>query len=338
MAAPEGWAPSQLKPEQPTATFDQFSRTILNEIARCLQLPFNVAALNSSSYNYSSGRMDYQVYFKHLRTLRADLERAVLDPLLAKWLDEAALVAGLLPDGLPPVATWEWSWTWDGSPDVDPVKEAEADAMRLESHTTTLADVCARAGKDWRAVLRQRAAELEAARELGLAPAPMPAAPSPPPAAAARSQAVTAEIVPEPVDIYDLTRPLTDDPMPDPDALEAAAGPLELAESYKAPNAARDEAIRGLAWREEYGRGGTAVGVARARDLANGRPLSESTVRRMAAFFSRHAGNRAATGWRPGEAGYPSAGRIAHSLWGGDSGRDWAARIVRKLDREEATA
>jgi len=93
------------------------------------------------------------------------------------------------------------------------------------------------------------------------------------------------------------------------------------------------EAEKGLEWREEYGRGGTEVGVARARDISNRRELSASTVRRMHSFFSRHEVNKQAEGFSPGEEGYPSAGRIAWALWGGDPGQSWARRIVQRLDK-----
>lgn len=83
------------------------------------------------------------------------------------------------------------------------------------------------------------------------------------------------------------------------------------------------EALRGLRWRARFNRGGTAIGVARARDIANGRNLSPDTVRRMASFFKRHAINRDAPGFYPGEKGYPSAGRIAWALWGGDAALPW---------------
>jgi capsid protein len=92
--------------------------------------------------------------------------------MLVKWFDEAALVPGLIPNGLPPVAAWNWTWTWDGSEHVDPLKEATAEAARLANNTTTLADVCAKAGKDWRQVLAQRAIEREMEDSLGIAPAP----------------------------------------------------------------------------------------------------------------------------------------------------------------------
>jgi len=101
------------------------------------------------------------------------------------------------------------------------------------------------------------------------------------------------------------------------------------------PNdAMKEEAARGLAWREEYGRGGTEIGVARARDISNGRGLSLETVYRMRSYFARHEVDKQGTGWSPGEDGYPSAGRIAWALWGGDPGRTWANAIV---EREEAS-
>lgn len=101
----------------------------------------------------------------------------------------------------------------------------------------------------------------------------------------------------------------------------------------------RETAARALEWRAKYGRGGTAVGVARARDIANGRNLSEETIRRMRAYFSRHNSDRLAEGFESGEAGFPSAGRIAWDLWGGNAGRDWSDRKVAEFDKiREAAA
>lgn len=164
---PDGWTFEQLKAEQPTSTYAMFKREILNEIARCLQLPFNVAALDSSSYNYASGRMDHQVYATTQKIMRDDLERVMLDRLLAAWVNEAAL-SGVLPDGLPPFSEWQWQWQWDGKEHVDPAKEANAAETRLRSHTTTLAAEYAKQGKQWEQELRQRAAEVALMKELGL--------------------------------------------------------------------------------------------------------------------------------------------------------------------------
>jgi capsid protein len=113
-------------------------------------------------------RGDYQVYRKAIAVERSDVERVWLDPLFYSWLDEATLLNGVIPRGLPPFSEWNWSWTWDGFEHVDPRKEAEADALMVQSHMSTLADVCGRRGKDWRLVLRQRAAEKALMEELGL--------------------------------------------------------------------------------------------------------------------------------------------------------------------------
>jgi len=165
---PGGWKMSQMQAEQPATTYAEFKHEILNEIARCLNMPFNVAAGNSSGYNYASGRLDHQTYFKAIRVEQAHLECVVLDRLLAAWFDEAVLIPELLPAGVGPIADWPHQWFWDGHEHVDPAKEATAQATRLANHTTTLADEYARRGQDWEAQLRQRAKELALMSELGL--------------------------------------------------------------------------------------------------------------------------------------------------------------------------
>ena len=91
-------------------------------------------------------------------------------------------------------------------------------------------------------------------------------------------------------------------------------------------------ASKALEWREEYGRGGTAVGVARARDIINRQNLSIDTVKRMYSYFARHEVDKQAEGFNSGEEGFPSAGRIAWGLWGGDAGKTWSKRIVDRVN------
>ena len=95
------------------------------------------------------------------------------------------------------------------------------------------------------------------------------------------------------------------------------------------------EAELGLKWREEFGRGGTSVGVARARDLKNRKDLSIQTIKRMFSFFSRHEVDKKAEGFRKGEKGYPSNGRIAWALWGGDPGFSWSKKKRKEIEKQE---
>lgn len=96
-----------------------------------------------------------------------------------------------------------------------------------------------------------------------------------------------------------------------------------------------NEAEQALEWREEFGRGGTEVGVARARDLKNRVNLSIRTIKRMFSYFSRHEIDKEGKGFYSGDDGYPSAGRIAWGLWGGDSGFDWTKRKIKEIEEEE---
>ena len=175
LTLPAGWKMSQVKPEQPTTSYGEFKREILNEIARCLNMPFNVAAGNSSGYNYASGRLDHQTYFKSIRIDQAHMARTALARILAEWFDEAKLTESLVPPRVRALEALPHQWFWDGTEHVDPAKEATAQATRLANNTTTLASEFAKQGKDWEAELRQRARELALMSELGIA---LPAAPA----------------------------------------------------------------------------------------------------------------------------------------------------------------
>jgi hypothetical protein len=109
------------------------------------------------------------------------------------------------------------------------------------------------------------------------------------------------------------------------------------AKSYKPTQAMINNAKRGLALREKYGRGGldasqaksegVGSGVARARDIING-SLSLDTVKRMYAFFSRHEKNYNPKKKMPD--GGPTAGTVAWLLWGGSAGLAFARRILKQ--------
>ena len=110
------------------------------------------------------------------------------------------------------------------------------------------------------------------------------------------------------------------------------------AESYETTAGMKEEAQKGLDWRREFGRGGTSIGIARARDIVNGRNLPLSTVKRVKAYFDRHEIDKKGEGWSPDEDGYPSNGRIAWALWGGDPGRTWATNILSENDERAVMA
>lgn len=102
---------------------------------------------------------------------------------------------------------------------------------------------------------------------------------------------------------------------------------IDFTESFTPPQDIREAARRALdvrATKPPSQRGGTPVGIARARDLANGRPVSLRTIRRMVAYFDRHEIDKQGATWKDKGKGWQ-----AWQLWGGDAGRAWAKRILR---------
>jgi len=107
---------------------------------------------------------------------------------------------------------------------------------------------------------------------------------------------------------------------------------------YTIPKAAQEEAIKALAWRKEHGRGGTPVGMHTARILANGGQIGLKKVRHIAKYFPRHEVDKKAKGYKPGQDGFPSNGRIAWALWGGDAAWRWARAIVNSENKKALNA
>lgn len=103
--------------------------------------------------------------------------------------------------------------------------------------------------------------------------------------------------------------------------------------NYTPPSQVRDNAKRGLELRREHGRGGTEVGVARARDLSNGASLPLDTIKRMNSYFARHEVDKQGEGW-----GKDSAGYIAWLLWGGDAGWSWVKGILANKEKSNKMA
>lgn len=121
---------------------------------------------------------------------------------------------------------------------------------------------------------------------------------------------------------------------------EEMAVALAEDDTHRPPAGVREEGQRALDWISEghAGDGFTDVGRRRAAQLANGEPVSVRTIRRMANYLSRHQGDAKAEGWRPGEDGYPSPGRVAWAAWGGDPAIPWTRGILRSEDAQTAAA
>ena len=107
---------------------------------------------------------------------------------------------------------------------------------------------------------------------------------------------------------------------------------------YTIPKGAQIEAKKALEWRSEYDRGGTPVGINTARTLAAGGQIGLQKVKHIAKYFPRHEVDKKAKGYKPGQDGFPSNGRIAWALWGGDTAWRWARAIVEQENNKAVRA
>ena len=95
-------------------------------------------------------------------------------------------------------------------------------------------------------------------------------------------------------------------------------------------------ARKGLELREKFGRGGTSVGLRRARQLSERRPVTVRDIVAISGYFARHEVDKASKSHDWGDEANPSAGYIAWLLWGGEAGRRWADGLEARLKREAA--
>lgn len=158
---PNQWQLKQFAAEHPTTTYRMFKQELITEIARVLSMPRNIAACDSSDYNYASGRLDHMTYQKAITIEQEYLAKNVLDRMFADWLIEAALIGVLPPTVSRRVLAYDMQfgkqglvrrvphdWYWDGFKDADQTKEAEAQRTRLSSGTSHRAAEYAAQGLD----------------------------------------------------------------------------------------------------------------------------------------------------------------------------------------------
>ena len=164
LTVPAGWKMAQLDAKQPTANHGEFVKIILSEIARCAVSTYGSVSGDFSGHNYASGRLDNQLYHKNILVDRSFWEAEVLNHIFYMWYREYSLLRRNFRE----LQTPRHAWFWDGFVHVDPTKEATAQEIRLANNTTTLAAECAKDGRDYMSVLRQRAKEIKLMKELGI--------------------------------------------------------------------------------------------------------------------------------------------------------------------------
>ncbi len=157
-------------PSRPNAAFDGFMTSLERRIGVGLGLPLELLLKDFSKTNYSSARAALMEAWRHFHGRRKWLTSNWLAPVYELWLEES-VNSGLIeaPDFYTNRFAYSRAkWIWPGRGWIDPVKEAQAAQLRMDSGVSTLEMECAEQGLDWEEVLMQQARELQVRRDLGL--------------------------------------------------------------------------------------------------------------------------------------------------------------------------
>lgn len=166
-ALPYGYEMQQMKAEQPTTTYEVFRNAILQEIARCISMPTNKARGDSSGYNYSSSRLDHQMYYHAIDVERGEWEIDCMDRVFGWWLDEALLANTRWSGALPPMEELAHRWTWRPAVSVNPLQDAQAAIALRDAGLMTEEEYFERQQLDPDYVWLQRAIEWSRRAALG---------------------------------------------------------------------------------------------------------------------------------------------------------------------------
>jgi len=306
------------KSDRPTGAFGEFIRLVQAHICMAVGLPYGFAF--DADKSGPMARMEAAMAERTFLRWRGLLEGQFLNRIKNVILLDAAS-RGLIPDS---EYLLDGRWCWPAKVSIDYGREARADIELWKAGLKTAGQIYSDMGEDYEEALRARAKEAAMIVALG-AEMDIP------------SEYISDSIIPiqaaAPISAP-VAAPIAQEEL-QPEPPQEQPKQTDLADENKPSKGMIEEALKGLKWREEYNRGGTAVGVARARDISNGKNLSDDTVKRMHSYFSRHEVDKKGQGFQPDEDGFPSAGRIAWALWGGDAGQTWAADKVKGMQASQ---
>jgi hypothetical protein len=336
----------EVMPSRPSQAFTGFVQHLMHEIALGVGVPEGVL-FGTQDYKGPSVRAEFAAADRVFTNKQGVLTDKVLDPIKDAVILDAIARGEIAP---PPLLAGETmvqalrratkgEWRFPAKLSIDVGRESAANMNENRQGAKSLQEIAAEEGTDAFSRLEQIAIEAGFVKELAVKYGVPETAirltttslPSTPAAAAAAGDAVgasaaeaqAASVAAAPAAIEPVEQIQNDSNLV---TINFADG------SYIPTDAMADNARRALEIREKKPmsqRGMTSVGIARARDLMNKRPMSEDTVRRMKAFFDRHEIDKQGETWDEQGKGYQ-----AWMGWGGDEGYSWSTAIVERLNKQ----
>jgi lambda family phage portal protein len=160
----------------PNTNFGAFSNAMLSIFASATGLSVESITQDWTRSTYSSARASLAETWKTLMRRREDFATGVASPMYATWLQEAMEKGELpLPYGAPSFVEARTAYSramFLGPPRgwIDGTKEASAAILRMDAGVSTLKQEAAEQGRDYEAIIEQRAVEMALFKKHGIAP------------------------------------------------------------------------------------------------------------------------------------------------------------------------
>lgn len=160
-------------PERPNVNFDPFVMAILRQIGVALELPFEVLIKHFTA-SYSAARAALLEAGKFFREYRSWLAEELCQPVYEEFIGECVARGLLAAPGFfaDPLVARAWcgaAWIGPAPGQIDPGKEADANATMVDRGWKTDAEVTAEmTGGDWERNAAQRKKEIATARDAGM--------------------------------------------------------------------------------------------------------------------------------------------------------------------------
>ena len=349
----------EVMPSRPSQAFAGFVQHLMHEIAIGIGIPQGVL-FGTQDFKGPSVRAEFaaadRVFVRH----QGVLVDKVLDPIKNAVILDAIAREQIPP---PPLQTGEsmvqalrratrGEWRFPPKITIDVGRESAANMNENRQGAKSLQEIAAEQGTDAFGRLEQIAMEAAYVKELAqkyeipetairMTTQQLPANP-------AMAAALGTEVTQQSVDAVNATtgKGTVDNAPANTSEGATTDAPVEqvnnsadlitvnFAEDSYVPNdrmaANARRALEVRASKPPSQRGMTSVGLARARDIQNKKPLSADTVRRMKAYFDRHEVDKQGSTWSEQGKGWQ-----AWQGWGGDAGQTWANAIVERLNKAE---
>ena len=340
----------EVMPSRPSQAFTGFVQHLMHEISLAVGIP-QAVLFGSQGYQGPSVRAEFAAADRVFTRHQGVLVDKVLDPIKNAVLIDAIARGELTAPSLKAGETMVQAlrratageWRFPAKLSIDVGRESAANLNENRQGAKSLAEIASEEGTDAFSRLEQIAIEASFIKELStkygvpetsirLVTSSLPSTPA---AAAAAGDNVGAAAAAAQVASSSIVAPtdaVPSDDLPKKDvALESDCVTINFeTDSYIPTDAMVQNAKRSLevrASKPPSQRGMTSVGIARARDIMNKRPLSIDSVKRMKAFFDRHEVDKKGETWNEQGRGWQ-----AWMGWGGDEGYSWATKIVERLD------